>query len=109
MTVQAFESKTKATEAQIKEAKQLMKNLDFTKTRDCNDGYESWTSQVRDMDSFVALIARARQGELEKELRLARALCKEAAQYLDLGHGTSIGTTSIFHKAFREEGDKLTF
>jgi len=66
MTVQAFENKTKATEAQVEEANQLMKGLAFTKTRSCSDGYESWSSTVSDMDSFVALISRARLTKLEE-------------------------------------------
>ena len=61
MTTQAFESPLKSKAKKIAEAEKLMKGLSFTKTRDCCDGYESWSTEVVDMDSYVELIKRARK------------------------------------------------
>ena len=60
MTTQAFESENKATDDEILEVEALMKGLSFTKTRHCTDGYESWSSEVLDIDSYVELVKRAR-------------------------------------------------
>lgn len=60
MTTQAFESKIEATADELAEAKILMQDLTFTKTRHCTDGYESWSSEVMDLDDYVELIKRAR-------------------------------------------------
>ncbi len=60
MTVQAFEPENESTDEELKEAIKLMHGLTFTKSRHCTDGHESWTSNVKDLDSFVKLIKRSR-------------------------------------------------
>lgn len=60
MTVQAFENKEVATKDELAEARILMEGLSFVKTRYCNDGYESWSTEVEDLDDYVELIKRAR-------------------------------------------------
>ena len=61
MTTQAFTTPFKATEAQLEEAKKLIKGLSFREEYSCCDGYESWTSSRNNMDAFVELIVRARE------------------------------------------------
>jgi hypothetical protein len=41
-----------------------------------------------------------------REIERLKALFKEAADYLDKGNGTTIPEGCIFHRQFREEGDK---
>ena len=60
MTTQRFETAAKATKEEVAEAEQLIKDLKFTKTASFCDGYESWDSEVTNIDAFVELIKRAR-------------------------------------------------
>lgn len=53
------------------------------------------------LDADLSEITIARQRE---EIEQLKSLFKEAADYLDKGHGTSIGGGSIFHQQFREQG-----